>query len=79
MRRFEVQELVDNLKKIRKDIDDVDQKDRVIFANFSRADLLERLEAVLLDPAFPSREEESHAIKKILSMSSTGKIVLREK
>jgi len=79
MGRLEVQELLDNLKKIRKDIDDIDQKDRVIFVNFSRADLLERLEAVLLDPTFPSREEESHTIKKILSMSSTGKIVLREK
>lgn len=73
-------ELVDFLARVKETAREVDaiEERRIIYADFSKADLLERWVAVLLDPLMPTRDEESSYISKILRMSEIGRVVLRE-
>jgi hypothetical protein len=47
--------------------------------DFSRADLLERWEAILLDLEFPNRKNQSRAIQYLIKKHDEGELILREK
>ena len=51
---------------------------QVIQLDFTRADVLERWEAIMRDPEFPDRQVHISHLNRILNLADSGKLTLRQ-
>jgi hypothetical protein len=47
-----------------------------LYLDFSRADVLERWEAIMRDPEFPDRQIQLRHLTRILNLTDMGKVIL---